>query len=81
VGRFSRPTLGKALERRAGAARDFRDWAEELAERWRDAENLCAAHTATLTAENNNGGSIHARLLETLGKVGRTLKAHKRKYG
>ena len=47
------PTLAKALEKRAGAANDFRDWAEELAERWRDAENLCAAHTATLTSRKN----------------------------
>lgn len=75
------PTLGKALERRAGAARDFQDWAEELAERWRDTENLCAAHTATLTAKKNNGAPMHTRLLETLDKVSRTLKAHERKYG
>ena len=27
------PTLPKALEKRAGAARDFRDWTEELTER------------------------------------------------
>ena len=74
-------TLGKALEKRAGAARDFQDWAEELAERWGDAENLCAAHTATLTARTNNGASIHTRLLEALGKVRRTLKAHERRHG
>jgi len=75
------PTLGKALERRAGATRDFREWVEELAERWRDAENLCAAHTATLTAEKNRGPSIHDRVLQALGKVRKTLEAHKRKYG
>ena len=74
-------TLGKALEKRAGAAQDFRDWAEELAERWQDAESLCAAHTATLTAKKNNGASIHTRLLEALGKVTRTLKAHERRHG
>jgi hypothetical protein len=75
------PTLGKALERRPGATRDFREWAEELAERWRDAENLCAAHTATLTAEKNRGPSIHDRVFKALGKVGKTLQAHQRKYG
>jgi hypothetical protein len=75
------PTLAKALEKRAGAAKDFRDWAEELTERWRDAENLCAAHTAALTARKNQGPSIHARLVKALGKVERTLAAHERKYG
>ena len=75
------PTLAKALEKRPGAAQDFRDWAAELAERWRDARNLCAAHTATLTARENKGASIHARLVEALGKVDGRLTAHERKYG
>lgn len=75
------PTLGKALERRPGAVRDFRDWARSLAERWRDAQNLCAAHTATLTAEENRGPSIHARILEALTKAERTLEGHEGKHG
>lgn len=75
------PTLPKALERRRGAASDFRVWAEELIERWRDAQNLCAAHTGLLTAERNKGPSIHARLLGALEKTNRTLRAHERKYG
>jgi hypothetical protein len=75
------PTLAKALEKSAGAASDFRGWAEELAERWRDAENLCAAHTATLTARKNQGPPIQARLLKALAKVERTLATHERKYG
>jgi len=75
------PTLAKALEKRAGASHDFRQWAVGLAERWRDAENLCAAHTATLTAEKNRGAPIRDRILEALGKTSRTLKAHQRKYG
>jgi hypothetical protein len=75
------PTLAKALEKRAGAARDFGDWAEELAERWRDAENLCAAHTATLTARKNQGPSIHARLVKAIRRVEGTLTAHEQKYG
>ncbi|MDH3201143.1 MAG: hypothetical protein OEM15_09640 [Myxococcales bacterium] len=75
------PTLAKALEKRAGAARDFRNWALELAERWRDAENLCAAHTATLMASKNLGASIQARLERALDKVSGTLSAHERRYG
>ena len=75
------PTLAKALEKRPGAAQDFRDWATDLAERWRDAQNLCAAHTATLMARKNKGASIHVRMLKALDKVSRTLKAHEGKYG
>ena len=75
------PTLSQALERRAGAARDFRGWAEELAERWRDSENLCAAHVAALMAKANSGSSIHARILQALDKVQSKLTKHERKYG
>ena len=75
------PTLAKALERRAGASADFRAWAEELATAWRDAENLCAAHTGALTAERNRGDSIAARIRKALAKVEPKLRAHERKYG
>lgn len=75
------PSLAKALEKRPGAARDFRGWAAALIERWRDAENLCAAHTATLTAEKNQGAPIHSRLVKALGNVDGKLTAHERKYG
>jgi len=75
------PTLSQALERRKGAARNFQDWAEEIAERWRDSENLCAAHLAALTAKANPGPSIHARILEALDKVQSKLTKHERKYG
>ena len=75
------PTLGKALQKRAGAALEFRQWAEGLAERWRGAQNLCAAHTAALTAAKNRGASIHDRVVEALAKARRTLNAHEKKYG
>jgi len=74
-------TLSKALARRPVAARDFRQWAEELIEDWRGAENLCAAHTTTLTAKENHGASIHDRLLMALDKTKNTLASHERKYG
>lgn len=75
------PTLAKVLERRAGAVRDFRQWAEELIERWGDAENLCAAHTTTLLARENPGPPIRDRLLRALARVESTLSAHERKFG
>jgi hypothetical protein len=75
------PTLAKALERRPGAAGEFRDWAEGLIERWRDVENLCAAHTAALLAADHRGAPIRERLRKALDRVGPTLRAHERKYG
>lgn len=75
------PTLAKALERRPGAARDFRAWAVDLADRWGDTENLCAAHAASLAARDNTGASIKTRILDALGRVEKTLRAHERAHG
>lgn len=75
------PTLAKALERRPGAARDFREWARELIDSWRAAENLCAAHLTALLAADNAGATIHARLQKALDKVEPTLTAHERRHG
>lgn len=75
------PTLAKALETRPGATQDFRNWASELSSAWRDADNLCAAHTATLLASKNEGAAIHARLDKALQSVESKLTAHERKYG
>jgi hypothetical protein len=74
------PTLAKVLEKRVGAARDFRQWATELATNWKDAKNLCAAHTTTLLG-TANATSIHDRIIKALAKVESTLKTHEDKYG
>ncbi len=74
------PTLSKVLEKREGAVDDFNQWAEELAEQWQDAENLCAAHTATLMVNDDSETSIHDRILKALAKVQSTLKSHERKF-
>ena len=74
-------TLAQALQKRSGAAKEFRSWAEQFTERWKDVENLCAAHTAALLAKKNQGPSIHTRLVEVLSKVGGKLKAHEKKFG
>jgi len=75
------PTLAKALQRRTGAAGEFRAWAQELISDWRAAENLCAAHTAALLAADNDGAPLHQRLEAALEKVEPTLAAHQRRYG
>lgn len=75
------PTLAKALEKRAGAAQEFREWARGLIDRWREVENLCAAHTAALLAADNAGAPLQARLQKALDKVEPTLAAHERRHG
>jgi hypothetical protein len=75
------PTLAKVLERRAGAAKDFRAWARELVERARDVENLCAAHTHALLARHDTGAPIATRIEQALAKVEPVLAAHERKHG
>lgn len=75
------PTLAKALEKRPGAASDFRAWARDIADRWGDAENLCTAHTATLTARENTGAPIKDRILKALQGVEKILRAHEQKHG
>jgi hypothetical protein len=74
-------TLAKALEKRSGAAADFRNWATELNERWAQAENLCAAHTSFLLDRENRGDSLHVRMVKALKKVEGTLKSHEKKWG
>jgi hypothetical protein len=75
------PTLAKVLERRAGAAADFRAWARELVERSRDLENLCAAHSAALLGRDNQGASIVARVEGAVRNVEGKLAQHERTYG
>lgn len=74
-------TLGMTLEKRAGAVNDFRDWAAGLAEQWSDAENLCAAHSATLLKRKNDSNSVSERILGALQKVDKTLNKHQAKFG
>ena len=75
------PTLAMALEKREGAAAEFREWAEEFAEAWGDAENLCAAHSGTLLATTNRGASIPERVRKALGRCELVLGRHERRYG
>ena len=74
-------TLAKTLQQRAHAAEEFRRWARQLAEQWRAAENLCAAHSAALQGIENSSKSIASRILIALHKVEKTLRSHEEKFG
>lgn len=72
-------TLSKTLERRQGAADDFRLWVAQLAEQWSDAEVLCAAHSSTLIVKNKSP-SIAAMIMTALEREENTLKNHQKKF-
>lgn len=74
------PTLSKVLEKKSGATVEFQEWANEMIESWSDAENLCAAHTASYIDKNKNGVSIREKIEKALQKVQKKLNAHKESY-
>lgn len=75
------PTLGSALQPRKGASTDFEGWMKSVFTDWKDAKNLCTAHTGALLAEKNTGGSILKRLQWALTYSRATLWFHSLRYG
>ena len=75
------PTLAMALEKREGAAAEFREWTRELSDAWGEAENLCAAHSGYLLAECNRGASIGERMRKAAARCELVLRKHERRYG
>lgn len=75
------PTLAMALEKREGAAAEFREWTTELSDAWGEAENLCAAHSGNLLAESNRGASIGERMRKAASRCELILGKHERRYG
>ena len=71
-------TLGKALEPRAGAADEFRDWAINLGIEWADAKRLASAHNAVFSFDKV---AFPNMLGEALGRVKPVLDRHRSKYG
>lgn len=68
------PTLGKVLEKTDDAVDQFRAWTQELLALVKDAENLCAAHSAALLAKENRGASIAARVEAAVKKAEGVLR-------
>ncbi|MCZ0962291.1 hypothetical protein [Paracoccus benzoatiresistens] len=72
------PTMGQALQDRPGAAQDFRNWALRIADEWRDARTVCAAHSATLPIPP---GSFPEHVRQALARVEPALKRAEAKGG
>lgn len=74
------PTSGKALEERAGAAEDFRQWAEELATACADVDHLVTAHMRTLP-DLQGPDQIGTAVRTALSKLDGSLHRHARRWG
>lgn len=74
------PTLPGALQHRAGATDDFRDWVHNLTKSW-DVENMTAAHSGNLTKSDNTGKTLCERMTDALWLAEPVLKAHETIYG
>jgi len=75
------PTLSQAMQRRAGAAADFRQWAQDLVAQWSDAEHLCAAHAGVLTPTSSDSAPLGEQILAALDRVSSKLDKHENTYG
>lgn len=75
------PSLGAVLEKRPGAAAEFRSWANELIELCKGVDYVCPAHLKTLPENRAEGGPIDERIRTALGKVESVIAKHQAKYG
>lgn len=76
------PTLGSALQRRVGAAEDFRGWLKALLERW-NIVNLVTAHNSNYVQKDVENDpeklSINQLLAQSLESWEPTLQQHEEK--
>lgn len=72
------PTLRFALQKRAGAAAEFRAWAEELSASCGSVRHLCTAHMRALPDATP---SVAERVRAALTEVSPLLDKHAQRYG
>ena len=72
------PMLGRALQKKAGAADAYAQWARALASRWTDTRVVCAAHCAVRMLP---AGGFSQEVSSSLDKVSATLDRHRNRYG
>ncbi len=80
-GLWFHPSLGKVLERRPGAAAEFRAWAEALIVRCADVQHLVTAHMKTLPDHPMVAPGLQERVRAALARVEPILRWHERRYG
>ncbi len=75
------PTLALVLERRPGAASEFRGWAKELASRARTIDHIVTAHPRTLPPAPRQGSGLEPAVRRALKWVEPVLAVHERRWG
>ena len=75
------PTFKQVLQPRAGAAAEFRAWAEDLIERCADVDHLCTAHGKKLPPKPGPGQTVADQVRAAYAKLDKTLAKHEQKYG
>lgn len=70
--------LAAALQQRPGAVRDFRDWADEIGDRWSNARRLCAAHNGIALFPNLD---FTRQVDDALLRVEPVLARHQSEFG
>lgn len=72
------PRLAKALQKRAGAADDYEQWARDIAARWSGTPYVCAAHSSIRKLPADGWQD---EVLEALAAVEKTLSRHRSAHG
>jgi hypothetical protein len=72
------PTLAGALRKEPGAAEAFREWVRDLAGRWSEARQVCAAHRGIVRLRP---GEFRQQALAALDRADGTIRKHARRYG
>jgi len=75
------PTLRFALQKRPGAAADFRNWAAELLDLSEQAEHLCTAHGRELPNFSARGERVCDHVRGALAEAEKLLAAHQARHG
>jgi hypothetical protein len=75
------PALRWVLREEAGAAARFRDWANELADRCAEVDQICTAHGPHLPPSRGEGFDPETAVREALAKVEGVLRRHERRHG
>lgn len=72
------PTLKQVLQKRPGAAAEFRAWCDELVGLCEGVDHLCTAHTRPLPPGD---GSVADMVRKAVAKASKTVAAHEKRYG
>ena len=73
------PALGRVLQRRKGAAQEFRAWAADLVQRCATVKRICTAHMTLPPA--GQFPSIAGEVRTAMQRVEKTLARHEQSFG